>query len=128
MREIMFRGLGENGWVYGDLFSAWAVGGIHPRIHWVEGTTCFNQGVRPETVGQYAGRHDKNGTAIYCGDRLQWRHFGRDKVNGELLKTEVTWDTHHLQWYAAPNPLCWFTGKDEVEVIGNIWEEPGKEE
>ena len=66
MREIKFRGLGENGWVYGDLFSAWAVGGIHPRIHWVEGVTSYNQGVKPETVGEFTGLKD-----FYEGDLVQ---------------------------------------------------------
>lgn len=114
MRTIKFRGLGENGWVYGDLFSAWAVGGIHPRIHWVEGTASKNQGVKPETVGQFTGLLDKEGIEIYEGDMLKYYHTEKKQ---EYIGV-VTWQNYSTGFGIYPS----FHKKREV--IGNIYENP----
>ena len=104
-REIKFRGLGENGWVYGDLFRAWAVGGIHPRIHWTEGVTSYNQGVKPETVGEFTGLKDffegdiilnnrsQQGGIIYMAGDGCWRvwnaHFTTTKTLFSYIEDSV---------------------------------------
>ncbi len=73
----------------------------------------------------YTERKDSKGTEIYGGDIVQWRWYGRDKIKGELLKAAVEWDAFLLQWHATPNALCRLSGDDsELEVIGNIWENP----
>lgn len=128
MREITFRArhMETGEWFYGNSNTTREV--CLSTQHLVP-ITIFWQWVQlgvldPETIGEYTGRHDTNGVAIYNGDKLQWRWYGTDKVNGELRKTEVTWDAYLLQWYAQPNPLYRLAGRDELEVIGNIWENP----
>lgn len=120
-REILFRGKRvDNGeWVIGD--------GIHyPKSHNWEGT-CWIDGmaervndwvqVIPETVGQYTGLTDKNGTKIFEGDIVKW--FSR-KYTVVYKDCRFIGEKEH------------FIGVDEygfinlygvLEVIGNIHEQ-----
>ena len=67
MREIKFRGLDHEGkWHYGNLYKD----EISAKIE------VFP--VNPETVGQYTGLPDYDGTAIYEGDILGEPHHGEE--------------------------------------------------
>lgn len=132
MRQIKFRGqtiVGE--WVTGnlsilekDFYSTVKKG------YYISNSTGspFAFMVRPESVGQFTGLHDKNGVEIYEGDRL--RHNDNIFVvkyseNQHVLLLRVENDKgmnwRSLQWLAKVSKYC--------KVIGNIHTtHEGKEE
>lgn len=123
MREILFRGKRtDNGeWVYGDL--------IHRKIWGHEvtiirvsdgGFDCYEEyEVIPETVGQYTGLTDRNGTKIFEGDIVQT----------EDCCYVVLWDSVRATYYLR-NPIArvltdfyHYFGEDLI-LIGNIHDNP----
>ena len=73
--------------------------------------------VEPETVGQYTGMADKNGTNIFEGDIV------RESFNGHGRIYHVFWDDDYFAFRAKGEDITYQL--DEIspshcEVIGNI--------
>ena len=117
MREILFRGKRvDNGeWVISDCF--YQCSGLVKlwdapnKDGWVD--------VIPETVGQYTGLTDKNGTKIFEGD-IVWNEYqeeyGEIRYDEETAMLLVTFDSWCVDFdhYSAK----------KLEVVGNIHDNP----
>ena len=112
-REILFRGkrIFDNKFEYGYL--SWHCLGY--------GTNYFinNNIVINETVGQFTGVTDKNGTKIFEGDIV--RHIDTTRHVVEVVNSEVYFDTEMLKFrFRYSNELFHCQFNNELEVIGNI--------
>lgn len=108
----------NNVWVEGDLIKNKNKYYIHPRanVFKVENElaklmVCHE--VIPETIGQYTGLTDKNGTKIFEGDIVKWD----EKTWGCPYNELVTFDYELLA--VRKNDY-----KHYVEVIGDICDTP----
>lgn len=117
-REIKFRAktLSTNEWVFGDLHLLTKF----PHIHDGEVSKSL---ITTDTVGQFTGRHDKNGKEIYEGDILK-------HINGyytcQVLFSERS--ASYILVFVTPTKPAYDMGIYDVErcfeVIGNIFDNP----
>lgn len=127
MREILFRGqtrkLGEkvnqNGdklpgnWVYGGIFPQ-NKGGCYSVIYTYDPIAKYP--VYTDTVGQYTGLIDKNGTKIFEGD---------------ILKSSLGW-IYSVEWekegrflgFTKDRRIIYVNREPKAEIIGNIYDNP----
>ena len=147
MREILFRGkrCDNSEWVQGYYIRAehhWHNHGIHKD--WITLGASANGGwfalhnkyaVKSETVGQFTGLTDKNGTKVFEGDILK---FTDEKYDYEWIgivefgnpNAEYNWG-YQLVYIKGAQPntdiLLWFDMEETgaySEVIGNIHDNP----
>lgn len=120
MREILFRGKSRNTgkWYQGDLVTV-----AHKRFI---DDDVVKERVTPETVGQYTGLTDKNGTKIFEGDIVKvqddiWGSPFCDGITGKIVYDECAF------FIEPENPMNsqWLYNEcAEYEVIGNIHDNP----
>lgn len=126
MREYKFRGKRvDNGeWEYGDLWQS------KGRIDIVDMYSCVYP-VDPETVGQYAERQDRNRKDVYEGDVVIVEFFTDSRCKKLKQKAVITF--YADAWCVDMSPLYpnaregWIrciAADDELEVIGNIYDNP----
>lgn len=129
MRKILFRGKQEgNGeWVYGLLTIMW---GQYHIIDLNDEDVAYP--IDPSTVGQFTGLTDKNGTKIFEGDIVKFKHGGEFAEGGiyfrnyavEFVNTFVTYGLR-LRNRSIHFPFKQATAAmHDVEVIGNIHDNP----
>lgn len=137
MREILFRGQtrrkGEKVRMDGSpVDSNWVYGGILPG----EGDRSIIYQTEPEidkfpvysdTVGQYTGLKDKNGTRIFEGDILIYVVDGEYDIDEKYL---VVFDDDEaafkVRFYYKGKFACYddIAPCEHLEVIGNIYDNP----
>lgn len=153
MREILFRGKRtDNGeWVHGSL----VITTIEPaddapyKYYRIDDMTVgvfpndfqcgLSEIVAPETIGQYTGLTDKNGTKIFEGDIIK-SHY-RNAKKADFIEQVVFHNGQFCSLYKMPgagNGKMWANLPDGVprlpqdksvymeicEVIGNIYDNP----
>ena len=127
MRKIEFRGktVDSGEWIYGDLIQMDDECYIQYTEYVSQGewdssyTDEVGEVVDTETVGQYTGLTDKNGTKIFEGDIIRINeHYTRVVRYSEVKASFVTCDEN--QW------IGYLKDYDEhpIRVIGNIYDNP----
>ena len=119
MREIKFRGKTlARKWLYGSLR---VLGGKYAGIscNRDDGSSFYGR-VKADTVGQYTGMKDCDGTEIYEGDIVS-----TDDEDEELAI--IKWGDDTLKFVVTHGNVYSDLGEyypREIEVIGNIYDNP----
>ena len=116
MREILFRGktVCDGDWIYGGI--TWNPSKNEVFIHtkWDEGK------VIPETVGQYTGLCDKNGTRIFEGDIVETKYGRWCQVIWFSSPRGQRWNLIPLEdKHKCPDDYDVWASKN-LEVVGNV--------
>ena len=141
MREILFRGQTrrkgekvrmdgtpvESNWVYGGVLQGT---GDHSIIYQTE-PDIEKKVVYTDTLGQFTGLTDKNGTKVFEGDIVKFKHGGEfDKeiyyrnYAVEFINTYVTYGLR-LRNRSIHFPFKKATAlQHDAEVIGSIYDNP----
>ena len=131
MRTIKFRGysIKEERFIYGDLLTFENCFGISET----EGERNFYI-VETNSIGQFTGLYDKNGNEIYENDILQVKIDGKEYnpllvvysevYAGFCMLSENTLNNVIYKPHRPINPNWWDEIKNEIEIIGNIYDNP----
>ncbi len=127
MREILFRGkqVGNGEWIEGYYFKKPKLNDKDTMKHCISDLPPFGSMVDPETVGQYTGLTDKNGTKIFEGDIIECFSEGVRAQGAVQQRKDGMWIIYpawqkHIMWGLCPDENM----QTEVEVIGNIHDNP----
>lgn len=134
MREIKFRGkmIDHNLWTYGDHHTFYDHDGMPYAYAIFIGRAPFGYDlVIPETIGQYTGLKDKNGTEIYDGDIIEIE-IPMTHPHGAILATftaVVEWvnDGFYAMEIGVTDPVLrslYGHSGTHCRIIGNIHDNP----
>lgn len=130
MREILFRGKRTDNceWETGSLVII--RGGCYDEEMYIaDKMTGYNTPIIPETIGQFTGLTDKNGTKIFEGDIVRYGTNTNRAENKEI--NEVVFETRGGSGYFGIRiskietwQFCLGVPAKLMEVIGNIYDNP----
>lgn len=119
MREILFRGKPLGNYYHGK-FIYGSLGvidtGLCAIYHCFEFNDDEMQLVDSGSVGQYIGLTDKNGKKIFEGDIVKYKNGSPCKIDYIDSQFVMMWKRFYRNFERVYD--------DEVEVIGNIYDNP----
>lgn len=126
MRDILFRAKSGQTWYYGGVHrEKLYCGSIESndyRYRWCIVTDEEDEyRVKPDTICQYTGLNDKNGTKIFEGDIIKTEQI-IPVLGTDIFAVEYAHGNYFIRYNSTV--LSLFSVNESAEVIGNIYDNP----
>ena len=121
-RKILFRGKrADNGeWVYGNLIDSDSIVGKIVDFDGEYFIPEFWYKVDPETVGQFTGLTDKNGTKIFDGDIVRFYDDSEDELTNGVVVFNSDFCSFCVSMIGHEDVML--MSHWQYEAIGNIYD------